>query len=338
MPSPSPTITRAVKLKRRPPLTTFATRLMATTRSMYWFLSSPPPRPPRPPRPPPRSPRWGPLMGSTSSVLYKLRFVVSTSLDHRCAQLDHRCAQKARPPSRAPSASAATRPWYLFPARSKTTEATPWVLARSATSSPTLRALTVLSPSRVRTSASIVEACASVLPTRSSTTCTGMCLEDRVTTRRGRSAGPLTFLRPRIWRRARDAIRPEVCLPVRSEMAMSLASLSDLATNPLTRVPHALALVGLGLAKLADVGGDLADELLVDALDAEAGGAVDGEGDAVGGVERGRVAVAELERQLGGALGEQAVADADDLELLLVALGDADDHVVHERAGQAVTG
>ena len=33
-PLPSPTITRAVKLKRRPPLTTFETRLIETTRSM----------------------------------------------------------------------------------------------------------------------------------------------------------------------------------------------------------------------------------------------------------------------------------------------------------------
>ena len=43
----------------------------------------------------------------------------------------------------------------------------------------------------------MVEADASVLPTRSSTTCTVMCFDDRVTTRRGRSAVPETFLRPR---------------------------------------------------------------------------------------------------------------------------------------------
>src|SRR5688500_15481990 len=47
MPSPSPTIIRAVKLKRRPPLTTFATRLIVTSRSMYGVLSwAAPPRPP----------------------------------------------------------------------------------------------------------------------------------------------------------------------------------------------------------------------------------------------------------------------------------------------------
>src|ERR1700754_1110632 len=45
--SPSPTIISAVKLKRRPPLTTFATRLIVTNRSMYGVLSwAAPPRPP----------------------------------------------------------------------------------------------------------------------------------------------------------------------------------------------------------------------------------------------------------------------------------------------------
>src|SRR5688500_14269881 len=64
MPSPSPTIIRAVKLKRRPPLTTLATRLIVTRRSMYGVLSwAAPPRPPSrrsrrsrlspPPGPPP---------------------------------------------------------------------------------------------------------------------------------------------------------------------------------------------------------------------------------------------------------------------------------------------
>src|SRR5438445_491488 len=69
-PLPSPTATSALKLKRRPPFTTFATRLIATTFSTIPSLSrwrsppsrrSPPrplPRPPRPP-PPPRGPRAG---------------------------------------------------------------------------------------------------------------------------------------------------------------------------------------------------------------------------------------------------------------------------------------
>src|ERR687890_430404 len=59
MPSPSPTIIRAVKLKRRPPLTTLATRLIVTSRSMYGVLSwAAPPRPPsrRSPRAPVSAP------------------------------------------------------------------------------------------------------------------------------------------------------------------------------------------------------------------------------------------------------------------------------------------
>src|SRR3546814_17420112 len=55
----------------------------------------------------------------------------------------------------------------------------------------------------------MVEAEASVLPTRSSTTWTLMCLEERVTTKRGRSFVPLIFLRPRTWRRRRDATRAD---------------------------------------------------------------------------------------------------------------------------------
>src|SRR5665647_1880101 len=44
MPLPSPTTTSAVKLKRRPPLATFATRLMATTRSTNADFSGTSPR------------------------------------------------------------------------------------------------------------------------------------------------------------------------------------------------------------------------------------------------------------------------------------------------------
>src|SRR5262245_1122278 len=64
MPSPSPPTTSAVKLNRRPPLTTLATRLIVTTRSRCGVFSatsraprpSRPPRPPRPSRPPSRPP------------------------------------------------------------------------------------------------------------------------------------------------------------------------------------------------------------------------------------------------------------------------------------------
>src|SRR5690606_30516845 len=117
-----------------------------------------------------------------------------------------------------------------------------------------------------------------------------------------------------------------------------LTSLSGLAQDALARVTHALALVGLRLADLADVGCDLTHGLLVDARHGELGRALDGERDALGRRERHRVAEAEVALDLRRALGEHAVTDAHDLELLLVALGDTDDHVVDQRAREAVKG
>ena len=104
-------------------------------------------------------------------------------------------------------------------------------------------ALAVLSPSSARRSASMVRprpACGRRGRRRPGRT---MCRAERVTTRRGRSAVPVTFLRPRTWRRSRDAARARVCLPGLSAIAMSLTSLSDLAADVLAGVPHALALV-----------------------------------------------------------------------------------------------
>ena len=79
----------------------------------------------------------------------------------------------------------------------------------------------------------------------------------------------------------------------------------------------------------------LADQLLVDAGDGHAGGVLDLEGDARGRVDLDGVAVAEVELQLRAhQLG--TVAHALDLEAAAIAFGDADDHVVDERAGQPV--
>jgi hypothetical protein len=76
---------------------------------------------------------------------------------------------------------------------------------------------------------------------------------------------PETFLRPRTWRRRRERTRAGGVLVVLVRSPWLLTSLSDLAADVLAGVADALALVRLGLAELADVGGDLADELLVDA-------------------------------------------------------------------------
>src|SRR5205085_3175146 len=76
--------------------------------------------------------------------------------------------QIVMPPSRAPSASAATRPWYSRPPRSNTARSIPACLARSASSLPAALARAVLSPSA---SASASEAAASVRAEASSTSC-----------------------------------------------------------------------------------------------------------------------------------------------------------------------
>ena len=81
-------------------------------------------------------------------------------------------------------------------------------------------------------------------------------------------------------------------------LAADLAGLAGLAADLLAGVADALALVRLRLAGRADLGGDLADELLVDADDREAGRVLDLEADAVGRVDLDRVAVAQVELEL----------------------------------------
>jgi hypothetical protein len=88
-------------------------------------------------------------------------------------------------------------------------------------------------------------------------------------------------------------------------------------------------------ALLADVGRDLADDLLVVALDDHAGRLGHLELDARRRLDVDRVRVAERELEV-AALERGAVADALQLQALLEALGDALDHVGHERARQAV--
>src|SRR5216684_1500746 len=81
-PCPSPTATSALKPKRRPPFTTFATRLMEMTFSTSPSPSrwrslesrrSPPPPPPRPPRPRPPPPPPPPHPHPHYRYRYRLR-------------------------------------------------------------------------------------------------------------------------------------------------------------------------------------------------------------------------------------------------------------------------
>src|ERR1700730_1048063 len=110
-------------------------------------------------------------------------------------------------------------------------------------------------------------------------------------------------------------------------MPWLLTGLSDLAADDFALVPHTLGLVRVGLAQLADVRRDLADLLLVDARDHEAGRGLHPEGDALRRGDRDRVRVAERELQV-RALRLHPVADPGDLQGLRVARGDPDDHVV----------
>src|SRR6476646_7137723 len=130
-----------------------------------------------------------------------------------------------------------------------------------------------------------------------------MWLRLRKTARRGRAAVPATVRRIRAWRFCRAAPRLATCVivfvprPCGLLLAADLAGLAGLAADVLAGVAHALALVRLGLAGGPDLGRDLADELLVDADDREAGRVLDFEADALGRVDLDRMAVAQVERQ-----------------------------------------
>src|SRR5690606_6331945 len=112
-------------------------------------------------------------------------------------------------------------------------------------------------------------------------------------------------------------------------------SLSDLAADVLTLVPHALALVRVGPAQLADVRGDLADLLLVDALDDQLGRLLHLQRDARGGLDGDRVAVAARPHEA-LALAHHAATAVLDLQRLLEALRRPGAHAVHQGPGEPV--
>src|SRR6185295_11619016 len=116
-----------------------------------------------------------------------------------------------------------------------------------------------------------------------------------------------------------------------------LSPLPHLAGDVLAAVADSLALVRLRRAALADVGGDLADELLVDAPHDDLGRLRHLELDALGSLDRDRMRVAQRQLEV-LALELGPVADALDLEPLLEALGDPLDHVGDQAAGEAVQG
>src|SRR6185437_4795286 len=157
--------------------------------------------------------------------------------------------------------------------------------------------------------------------------CAWMCFDERNTDRRARP-----FLMPAslILRRT-DAVR-RAARSLNFVMAQALLFLlAFLAEDVFAGVLHALALVRLRRTPAADFGRHLADLLLVDAGDDDLGRLRRRDRDALRDRIVDVVREAELQVEL-LALHRRAIADAGDLQLLLEALGDAVDDVVHQRA------
>src|SRR5437016_13858084 len=89
-----------------------------------------------------------------------------------------------------------------------------------------------------------------------------MCPLVRCTVRR---TAPTARIRSRVWRARRSRAR------FLSIMAGPLLLLGLFQNDDLSAVAHSLALVGLGRALRANLGGDLAHQLLVDAGDDDLG-------------------------------------------------------------------
>src|SRR5690606_26910752 len=108
--------------------------------------------------------------------------------------------------------------------------------------------------------------------------------------------------------------------------ASACRGLAWLEAHLLAGVPDTLAVVGVGRAQRPDVGGDLSDRLLVDAADADLGRLRSFDLDALGRLDDHGVREAEAELEV-GALHLAAEADAVDLEVPDVTVGDAGDRV-----------
>jgi hypothetical protein len=114
-------------------------------------------------------------------------------------------------------------------------------------------------------------------------------------------------------------------------------ALAFLAADVFTDIADTFAFVGLGRIEGADFGGELADDLFVDAFDLDFGVVRDRDGEAAGdGVEE-WVGATEGEVKI-GTLDGSAEADALDFKALDEPLGDAQDHILDEAAGSAVKG
>src|SRR5712692_753932 len=184
-----------------------------------------------------------------------------------------------------------------------------------------------------------------------------MCLRLFLTASRGRSAVPLTFdrirlrMRSRLMRRsfALSIFSPKSCVLSPESHRPSQDSglgtqdsftgrLAGLATNDFVAVLDALALVRIGLAERADLRCRLPHLLLVDPGHRDVAGlAIDRDIDALRNREAHRVRISELEHHF-LRLHFSAKSNADDVELFLEALRDAEDVVGDEGAHETVNG
>ena len=122
-------------------------------------------------------------------------------------------------------------------------------------SSPTAFAAATLPP--LASSRDLVEVAQSVRPASSSMSCSQTCRSVRWTETRGRSAVPRTRLTGAV-RAGQTALRQEL-LQLHGLLLPAHEGLAGLQDDDLTDVADALALVGLGRALAAQLGGELAD-------------------------------------------------------------------------------
>src|ERR1035437_114600 len=155
----------------------------------------------------------------------------------------------------------------------------------------------------------------------------------RNTARRGRSGEPERRSLIRVCRFWRAAPRLATCVIVLipssrsgSLLAADLAGLAGLTTDNLADVVDTLALVRLRLPLRPDLGGNLADQFLVDPDDRQLEWGLDLEADPGRRFHLNEMAVAEAQLELLAHF-DGSVADADDLEVLLVPVRHADHHV-----------
>src|SRR5579862_1610148 len=141
-----------------------------------------------------------------------------------------------------------------------------------------------------------------------------MCLRLRNTASRGRSAVPAILLRSRSCRTTRSSCLVVVAIS-RNPLLLRCGALAGLQLDRFALITDSFALIRLRLAYLANVGGDLAYEGLIDATDFNALRSRplfsrDFKRYAVYRVHIHRVRIAHIERQP-PALGLDTISDAD---------------------------